>query len=107
MKKSDSQLMAERLGVENAALLLQVVDSILRKIDPALATEPDPERPVQVASANVRLAMSCLTAALTGEETPSSLFNYLARSFEGQALACKKYEDELDQKSNGNGGFVN
>ena len=105
MKKSDSQLSAERLGAENAVLLLEVVESILRRIDPApAATEPDQGRPVQLAYAHVRLAMGCLTAALTGEEAgpPSSLFLYLARVFGEQFALCRKHEDEDRGESNGN-----
>ena len=97
MKKSQSQLSTERLAAENAVLLLEVVDNLLRRIDPSTTPEPDPRRPLQIATVHVRSAMSLLTAALTGEEAPppSGLFRYLARVFGEQFLACKKYEDEL------------
>lgn len=104
MKKPDSQLSEERLEAENAALLLEVVDSILKRLDPSAVAEPDPQHPLQIANAHVRLAMACLTAALTGEDSPppSSLFGYLARIFREQALTCRGYEDEIEEKKNGN-----
>ena len=89
MKKSDSLLSVERVEAENAALLLEVVDSILTRLDPSVADVPDPHHPVQIANTHVRLAMGFLAAALTGEEAPppSGLFRYLARIF-GGAVPC-------------------
>ena len=102
MKKSDSLLSVERVEAENAALLLEVADSILTMLDPPAATEPDPQHPVQVASMHVRLAMGCLTHALTGEDPPSSFYGYFARILGEQSLACRKHEDEAQEKENGN-----
>ena len=106
-KESDSQLLAARMEAENAALLLQVVDRILGRIDLSTTLESDPQHPVRIACTHVRLALAYLTDALTGEDTPSSLFGYLARIFSEQSKMCKQYEDKLDQKSNGNSGPVN
>ena len=93
--KSDSQLKAERLGAENAVLLLDVVDSILRRIDPPTTNVARPATPCTiVAYAHVRIGnLVAVTAALTGKETPSSLYSYLARVFEEQSAACQKFED--------------
>ena len=100
--KSDSELAADRLAAENAVLLLEVVDSTLRRIDPPTSDEPDRRHPVQMAGAYVRLAMGSLAAALTGgDTTPSGLFDYISRVFGAQSVACRKHEDEDKGKSNG------
>ena len=103
MSKSDSELEEERseeAGLANAAsLLLVVVNDLLGKIesfDPSL-----PETSVvQVATVNVRAAMSCLSHGLAGDDKPSTFYGHLSRVLGECSLNLRKFEEDL-KESNG------